>query len=349
MPWNIVEDDGRCSASKPWAVVKATDGALQGCHTTKADAADQIAALNAAEESGAMSEENAQCVDPEVTAVELDGERVSLRDLAWATDQARVAHQANIHHPLENMEVRKSGKPGTAFNFRGRASVTDQWYDLFPGVREQIAPGAFDEVLATEPDVHALWDHDTSRVLGRTRNRTLQLVTNTHGLDFSGTAADTSYARDLQHLLERGDIDQSSFAFTVPEDGDQWMVREENGQSVVHRTITRIDQLFDVTITAKGANPFTDSSVARTAVRAVLHDRSRTFAVRGLGATREPSQPDQRDDSGAAASPQPSALADESAGTDPAITEQAEHLRARIAERQSAVKGLWRRTEKIHE
>lgn len=49
MPWSIHKDPGRCSASKPWAVVKDSDGSVVGCHGTEKAAKDQLAALNAAE------------------------------------------------------------------------------------------------------------------------------------------------------------------------------------------------------------------------------------------------------------------------------------------------------------
>lgn len=366
MPWDIVDGDSRCPSSEPWAVVKEADGELEGCHATESEAADQVAALNAAEdnsradrvmdeeraEAETAEDENSHLVDPDMAAIDLDGENVSLRQLGWAADQARVAHQANIHYPLEEISVRKSGKPNSLFNASGRASVTGQSYDLFPGVREQIAPGAFDEVLTTDPDVHALWDHDTRFVLARTRNGTLQLNSGPRGLSYMANVADTSYARDLQHLLERGDIDQASFAFTVAEDGDQWTMTEENGRSVIQRTISRIDQLFDVTITAKGANPFTDASVARSAVRAALEHRSRTVAVRGMrdqGATRESPRPDQPADDEAAASPQQETLADESAESGSVVSEKVEHFKSRLAKSRSEAKLGIRRTERFRE
>lgn len=49
MPWKITVNDSRCPASKPFSVVKEDDNALEGCHETRQSAADQIAALNAAE------------------------------------------------------------------------------------------------------------------------------------------------------------------------------------------------------------------------------------------------------------------------------------------------------------
>lgn len=48
MPWSIVEGHEGCAEGE-WAVVKDDDGALEGCHATRDEAIDQLAALNAAE------------------------------------------------------------------------------------------------------------------------------------------------------------------------------------------------------------------------------------------------------------------------------------------------------------
>lgn len=49
MPWRIDENHPDCPASRPYAVVKEADGAVEGCHPTRAAADDQLAALYASE------------------------------------------------------------------------------------------------------------------------------------------------------------------------------------------------------------------------------------------------------------------------------------------------------------
>lgn len=49
MPWSVKENHSACPAGKPWGVVKDSDGQLEGCHVTEADAKDQQAALYASE------------------------------------------------------------------------------------------------------------------------------------------------------------------------------------------------------------------------------------------------------------------------------------------------------------
>jgi HK97 family phage prohead protease len=169
--------------------------------------------------------------------------------------------------PIEDVEWRKGGGPDQ-LTIRGHASIFNRLSLNLGGFRERISPGAFTEALDNNPDVHALWDHDTRLVLARTKNKTLELREDPIGLHFWAKVADTSYARDLRVLMERGDVDQASFAFTVAPGGDEWNIREEDGEEIVERTINKVGELFDVTVCAQGAYPQTDTSV-------VAHMRSR--------------------------------------------------------------------------
>lgn len=168
--------------------------------------------------------------------------------------------------PIEDVQWRASGAGEGQLTVRGHASVFDRLSLDLGGFRERIAKGAFTRVLDSNPDVHALWDHDTKFVLARTKNKTLELREDPVGLHFWAKVADTSYAKDLRLLMERGDIDQASFTFTVAR--DEWEIDEDEN---VTRTILEIDELYDVTVTAQGAYPQTDTSV-------VAHMRSRLKA-----------------------------------------------------------------------
>lgn len=166
------------------------------------------------------------------------------------------------HLPFMVAEVRDSGAGNGQYTVVGHAAVTNMWSLDLGFFREQIAPGAFDNVLARNPDVFHVWDHDTRYVLSRTRNKTLELSIDDRGLRMWSRVAPTTYAADLRVLMERGDIDQSSFAFTVA--SDEWLIETDaDGGETISRTIIEIEDLYDVTTTAMGAYPQTDSSVAR--------------------------------------------------------------------------------------
>jgi HK97 family phage prohead protease len=87
---------------------------------------------------------------------------------------------------------------------------------------ETIKPGAFRASLDSGRDILALADHDESRVLGRTKSRTLELREDGEGLAFELALPDTQAGRDIAALAERGDLGGCSFGFTVPKGGDAW-------------------------------------------------------------------------------------------------------------------------------
>jgi HK97 family phage prohead protease len=162
---------------------------------------------------------------------------------------------------LSDMEIRATGKSTNAFILRGYAAVYDQTSHDLGGFREQIAPGAFDEVLATNPDVHLTWDHDTRYVAARTKNNTLTLSSDDTGLLIDAQVGNYTWAKDLRTALERGDINQGSFAFNVAEGGDEFAADDDGN---VMRTIRNIGGLYDVTVTAQGAYPQTSLAAVRS-------------------------------------------------------------------------------------
>ena len=125
----------------------------------------------------------------------------------------------------------------------GVAVVFNSWSEDLGGFREKIAPGALDGVIERS-DIFALLDHDRRRgILGRSNRGdqvSLKLEVRDDGLHYSFEAPDTALGDEVLSCLQRGEIDGSSFAFTVLE--DQW---ERNGNEY-QRTITKIDELYDV-------------------------------------------------------------------------------------------------------
>jgi HK97 family phage prohead protease len=128
-------------------------------------------------------------------------------------------------------ELRAAGR-----RLEGYAAVFDQRITI-GDFTEAVAPGAFADTLRSGRDVLGLVDHDPERLLARTRNATLRLAEDVHGLAFSIDVPDTQLGRDILAMAERGDLGGASFSFTVPEGGDTWEGAD--------RTLVRVE-LFDV-------------------------------------------------------------------------------------------------------
>jgi len=134
----------------------------------------------------------------------------------------------------------------------GYASVFNVATDL-GSFQEIIEPGAFSRALKENQDVRALIDHDAGRVIGRTKNDTLELREDSRGLFSRISLPDTQDGNDLATLIDRGDLDAMSFGFTVQ--SERW--EERDGQKT--RYIEDVD-LWDVSVVAYPA--YTETSVA---------------------------------------------------------------------------------------
>jgi HK97 family phage prohead protease len=119
----------------------------------------------------------------------------------------------------------------------GYGAVFNVETDIGGMFREKIAPGAFASSL--EGDVRSFFNHDSNNVLGRTAAGTLRLSQDEKGLKYEVDLPDTQVARDLQVSMDRGDVDGSSFAFTVMR--ESW---DESGD-IPLRTIEEVN-LYEV-------------------------------------------------------------------------------------------------------
>ena len=142
-------------------------------------------------------------------------------------------HKDAEKRTMGTIQVRESD--GDEMTLEGYAAVFNSETDL-GAFREVIRPGAFDDVM--DNDVRALINHDPNLILGRTSNGTLELSTDERGLKYKVKLGDQQYARDFYESVKRGDISQSSFAFTI--DKQSW--NEER----TLRSVDKVRQLLDV-------------------------------------------------------------------------------------------------------
>lgn len=127
--------------------------------------------------------------------------------------------------------------------------------------KEKIAPGAFRKTLSETPDVRLLVNHE-GLPLARTKNGTLRLEEDDRGLRFDADLADTQEGRDIYTLVERGDVDQMSFAFRV--------IRQKWNDDRSVRVLTEVSLSDgDVSVVTYPAYP-TTSVQAREQLRAAI-------------------------------------------------------------------------------
>jgi HK97 family phage prohead protease len=241
MPYYISDKQGDCAG---WATVKqeADDSYTTiTCHDNKQDAIDQMVAVSISEDMEPGGEINTRS-----KMKKIERRTFTVRDV-----EARQAEDGTMR-------------------LRGYAAVFNDDSVPLPFI-ERIAPGAFRKTLSETPDVRLLINHE-GLPLARTKNGTLTLTEDDRGLYMDATIADTSEGRDLYKLVERGDVDQMSFAFRV--------IRQKWNEDRTTRTLTEVSLADgDVSVVTYPAYPTTTveaREALRTAIEAIKEGREIT-------------------------------------------------------------------------
>ena len=160
---------------------------------------------------------------------------------------------------VENMETREEDNGEKIVE--GYATTFDQeyrlWGDAQYEVLESIDRHAFDKTDMS--DVIMQYDHE-GRVFARKSNGTLQLAADEHGLKIRADLGGTEIGRQLYEEIKGGYTTKMSFGFTVGKQ-ERTETRDENaGKVTVHRKITEIKKLYDVSAVSLPANDATEIS-----------------------------------------------------------------------------------------
>ena len=241
MPYYISNKQDDCTG---WATVKQeSDGSYTtlSCHDNKQDAIDQMVAVSISEDIEPGGEINTRS-----KMKKIERRTFTVRDV-----EARQADDGTMR-------------------LRGYAAVFNDDSVPLPFI-ERIAPGAFRKTLTETPDVRLLINHE-GLPLARTKNGTLTLTEDDRGLYMDAEIADTNEGRDLYKLVERGDVDQMSFAFRV--------IRQKWNEDRTQRTLTEVSLSDgDVSIVTYPAYPTTTveaREALRTAIEAIKEGREIT-------------------------------------------------------------------------
>ena len=115
----------------------------------------------------------------------------------------------------------------------------------YMGFYEKIDRNAISPDLIKKCDIFALLNHDENKVLARSRygEGSLKLELKDDGLYYEFEAPKTQYGDELIEHLKRGEIFASSFGCYIDPEGD---IKERDEKGIIHRTITKIVRLFDV-------------------------------------------------------------------------------------------------------
>lgn len=145
---------------------------------------------------------------------------------------------------IRQYNVEFNAAPDVA-TIEGRAIPFNVKSPIREGFREMIAPEAVEGVFE-KSDVFLLYNHDRSKgFLARNKmgKGSLNIDVREDGVYFSFMPADDNLSRYIKDRIQRGDLDEMSWAFTVKQ--DTWV---KGADGVYDRTINKFDKIYDLSI-----------------------------------------------------------------------------------------------------
>lgn len=290
MPWSVEQGGGTCGDSQ-WAVIKTDTGETEGCHDTKADAEQQVAALYAQEESSMSTPVN--------TWGTLRTARGVKRDLIRMTPSSTFKAVLGLRDGEPPADAATSD-PGNGLGIlAGYPIVFDQWTEIDSwwegNFLERVRGDALDDTLKGRGSrAKVLFNHGMDFQIGdKPLGKPQRQEPMDYGMWAETPLSDTSYNHDLAALIRDGAIDGQSFRFNVI--GEEWRSYAEgdkrpdyNPNGLDERTITRLE-LFEhgpVTFPAYEATTLGLRSVGELAAWRAGDERVRSELIRAVATIR---------------------------------------------------------------
>jgi uncharacterized protein len=142
------------------------------------------------------------------------------------------------------------------------------------GFKEIILPQAVSRELIDASDIKVYLEHNPERgILARSNNGTgsLNIDIDEKGVIYDFEAPNTSLGDEVLEGLNRGDYNESSFAFVVKD--EEWVKREDG---TYLRYVKAIESLHDFSIVANGAYSDTYVSVAKRSLENFINEEKRS-------------------------------------------------------------------------
>jgi HK97 family phage prohead protease len=161
----------------------------------------------------------------------------------------------------------------------GYATTYDSEYLLWDDgefrVMESVSKDAFADT--DMKDVIMQYDH-AGPVFARVSNNTLELTSDDHGLHIRAYLGGTERGRNLFEEIRGGYTEKMSIGFTVLKDERVEERDQQNNKTIIHRKITAVKKLFDVSAVSLPANDATEIS-ARCFGEGVIAEARQELAV----------------------------------------------------------------------
>lgn len=253
---------------EPAAIVEdaplATGGLIPGPREAPEAAIDLNASTPAATDvKAALDTANKQlgraCTSPRAAETERHEKGVPVTvDLS---ERATVRGVERRSTPFRGIELRDKpdGSGGSTLHFTGYACVTEAAYEMEDWLGpfdEVVRAGAFKQTLSQSADVPFKINHE-GLTLARTKSGTMRLSEDSTGLHVDADLDPGSpHVKGLRSAMERGDVDEMSFAF--------WAVRQQWSPDYLQRDILEVNiNKGDVSVVNYGANPATAGASLR--------------------------------------------------------------------------------------
>ena len=150
---------------------------------------------------------------------------------------------------------------------RGYAAVFESESQDLGGFVEIVERGAFDDVMASNPDVFGKYNH--TQVIGRTSSGTMRLMVDDRGLRYEIDPPKSAEA--VVELISRGDVRGSSFAFRTRAADEAWN-RDDKGRMI--RRIKKFSFLGDAGPVDTPAYLATETYVSKRALETAREQRA---------------------------------------------------------------------------